>query len=362
MPNGTTFSSQLMLASAGSYARSGDSPPLTFLEETIKAAERGERSIADVVDAQDEVTRLAVGDQIRAGLDVFTDGLIRWPDPISHLAGKMEGVRPGGMVDYLRSGAQIWQPVLLSLPARRTPLIVDEYLFARNALGTLATPEGKGGKLFVKAVLTGPYTLARFTAVEETMAAAEQTIDARADAYAKAIGEEIEALAETGAELIQIDEPAILDSPRDFMLLQDLVDVLVEHRDAARKAGRGVELVLSVYFRDCTPFYDELIQMPVDAVALDFASSPGLAAHIAEVGSPKPLVLGLVNGLRADLESPAEMAKVVEQIVAKIDGGRAHLSTSCGLAMLSQKQAFAKLELLGKTRAEVLGERAAGND
>jgi len=355
MPNGTTFSSQLLLASAGSYARSGDSPPLKFLEETIAAAERGERSIADVVDAQDEVTRLAVADQIRAGLDVFTDGQIRWLDPVSHLVGKMEGVQAGEMVDYLRSGTQIWQPVLQKLPERRVPLVVDEYLFMRNALGTLATPAGKAGRLFVKAVLTGPYTLARFTAVEETMDAASQIIDARANAYATAIGQEIEALAAAGAELIQIDEPAILDSPRDWSLLQDLIDVLVEHRDAARAAGRHVELVLSVYFRDCTPFYDELLEMPVDAIALDFASSPGLAARVAEAGSPKPLVLGLVNGLKADLENPAELARVVERILPKIEGGRAHLSTSCGLAILSQKQAFAKLELLGKTRAELLG-------
>jgi 5-methyltetrahydropteroyltriglutamate--homocysteine methyltransferase len=356
MPNGTTFTSQLLLASAGSYARSGDSPPLKVLEETIAAAERGERSIADVVDAQDEVTRLAVSDQIRAGLDVFTDGQIRWLDPVSHFAGKMEGVQAGGMVDYLRSGMRVWQPVLQKLPERHMPLVVEEYLFARNALGTLATPAGKAGRLFVKAVLTGPYTLARFTAVEETMDAASQVIDARANAYARAIGEEIEALAAAGADLIQIDEPAILDSPRDWSLLQDLIDVVVEHRDAARAAGRHVELMLSVCYRDCTPFFDELIEMPVDAIGLDFASSPGLAEHIAGVGSPKPLVLGLVNGSKADLENPAELATLVELVLPKIEGGRAHLSTSCGLAILSQKQAFSKLELLGKTRADFLGE------
>ena len=178
----------------------------------------------------------------------------------------------------------------------------------RNALGTLATPAGKAGRLFVKAVLTGPYTLARFTAVEETMDAASQIIDARANAYAKAIGEEIEALAAAGAELIQIDEPAILDSPRDWSLLQDLIDVLVNIAIRRGRRGGTVDPFMSVYFRDCTPFYDELLEMPVDAVGLDFASSPGLAGRVAEAGSPKPLVLGLVNGLKADLENPAELA------------------------------------------------------
>jgi|HubBroStandDraft_6_1064221.scaffolds.fasta_scaffold16000_3 5-methyltetrahydropteroyltriglutamate--homocysteine methyltransferase len=355
MPNGTIFSSQLLLASAGSYARSGDSPPLKFLEETIAAAERGERSIADVVDAQDEVTRLAVSDQIRAGLDVFTDGHIRWLDPISHLAGKMEGVQPGETIDYLRSGTKVWQPVLQKLPTRTIPLVVEEYLFMRNALGTLATPAGKAGRLYVKAVLTGPYTLARFTAVEESMEASDQIIDARANAYAQAIGEEIEALAAAGAELIQIDEPAILDSPRDWSLLQDLFDVIAEHHEAAKKSGKHVELVLSVFYRDCTPFFDELIEMPVDAIALDFPSSPGLADHIVNAGSPKPLVLGIVNGTKADLENPADLARQVERILPKIEGQRAHLSTSCGLSVLSQKQALSKLELLAKTRSELQG-------
>ena len=197
---------------------------------------------------------------------------------------KWKACEPGEMVDYLRSGTKFWQPVLQKLPTRRIPLVVEEYLFMRNALGTLATPTGKAGRLYVKAVLTGPYTLARFTAVEESMDAADQIIDARANAYAKAIGEEIEALAAAGAELIQIDEPAILDSPRDWSLLQDLMDVLAEHRDAARKAGRHVELMLSVFYRDCTPFFDELMEMPVDAVGLDFASSPGLADHIVGGG------------------------------------------------------------------------------
>ena len=62
-----------------------------------------------------------------------------------------------------------------------------------------------------------------------------------------------------------------------------------------------------------------------------------------------------MNGQKADLENPAELARIVEQVLPKIEGGRAHLSTSCGLAILSQKQAFAKLELLGKTRAELHG-------
>ncbi len=89
----------------------------------------------------------------------------------------------------------------------------------------------------------------------------------------------------------------------------------------------------------------------MDAIGLDFASSPRLAAHIAEVGSPKPLVLGLVNGTKADLEDPTDLARVVDRVVPKIEGGRAHLSTSCGLAILSQRQAYAKLELLQKIRS-----------
>ena len=45
--------------------------------------------------ALDRVTRETIDAQIRAGLDLVTDGLVRRRDPVSHVAGSLKGVAPG---------------------------------------------------------------------------------------------------------------------------------------------------------------------------------------------------------------------------------------------------------------------------
>jgi len=89
----------LYLSSTGSYPRIGDSPELQLLRKTIRALDRGERTTADLLDAEQRNDPPAIADQMKAGLDVITDGLVRWYDPISHLAGKLENVKIRGLCD-----------------------------------------------------------------------------------------------------------------------------------------------------------------------------------------------------------------------------------------------------------------------
>jgi 5-methyltetrahydropteroyltriglutamate--homocysteine methyltransferase len=374
MRDGANSSSRLLLASAGSYPRTGDSPALKFLQETLAAAERGERSIADVVDAQDEVTRLAIADQIRAGLDVVTDGQIRWADPVSYLAGKLSGVEFDGAVPYFDAAWPCRRPLLRERPARRDPLVVHDFLFARNALGLLPTPANKSGRLAVKVVLTGPYTLAKLSGVADgsrqgplpPMAAyspdAALSLGARTEAYAEALAEEILALAAAGADLVQIDEPAILENPGDWELFASAIGALCAARDAAaQKNGRAPLLALHVHFRDCVPLHEKLLGLPVDIVGLDFTASPKLAECLAVTGSPKSLALGVVDGRNATRENASDLARLVEKVAPAISGHRAYLGPSCGLAALGQAHAFAKLELLAKVLAELNGNAASSS-
>jgi 5-methyltetrahydropteroyltriglutamate--homocysteine methyltransferase len=135
-------------------------------------------------DAENEMTRRAIADQARAGLDVLTDGQIRWYDLISHLAGKLEGVQIKGLLRFFDTNSYFRQPVLTALPRRTGPLVVEDYAFARNALGHLPTPPDKAGKIAIKPVLTGPYTLAKFSLGQDGTAS---SLDARANAYAVAL-------------------------------------------------------------------------------------------------------------------------------------------------------------------------------
>jgi 5-methyltetrahydropteroyltriglutamate--homocysteine methyltransferase len=340
----------LTLSHTGSYPRIGDSPDLQVLRRAIAGFDRGERTAADLAEAENQMTRRAIAEQAAAGLDLVTDGQIRWNDPVSYLTGKLSGVRIKGLLRLFDTNFYFRQPVVEARPERKGALTVDDFRFAREALA--AAENGKGGARKVKPVLTGPYTLARLSLAE---ASEMKSLDARAMAYAEALAAEIGALADAGAETVQVDEPSILLNPGDWNLFTQTLGRLVAARDEARKRGRKIGVVLHVYFHDCAPLYDKLAGLPVDGLGLDFSYNPKLADRVAEAGSPIPLALGLVDGRNTKLERAGEVARVVARLLPRIAGERAWLGPSCGLEYLPRDRAQAKLALLKEIRSAVEG-------
>lgn len=371
----TLTSPGLYLASSGSYPRTGDAPEFQMLAQTLEAFDRGERSTADVLDAQNGVTRRAIAEQVQAGIEVVTDGQVRWRDPISHLASQLGNIRIEGPAEFPGTPLRFSQPVFTGKPVRNRDLLVSDYSFARNALGRLPTPHTLAGKLRIKPVLTGPFTLAKcshFNAsgsgngarashasselhAVEAPAQSLSSVEARAIAYTEVLAAEIIALAEAGAQIIQIDEPAAILNPQDWLIFKRSLILLVEARDTAAKAGHRAQLALHLCFHDCAPLYEKLLALPVDILGLDLTCSPKLTELIAAAGSPKPLTFGIVDGRASHLEDAAQAARQVERLISRIEGGHAYLAPSCGLESLSHPQAYAKLALLSKIRAAVQG-------
>jgi 5-methyltetrahydropteroyltriglutamate--homocysteine methyltransferase len=333
----------LILTSTGSYPRIGDSPEYRVLRRTIAGVDRGEKSAADLAEAENEMTRRAIAEQARAGVELLTDGQIRWYDPLSYLAGKLENVKINGLLRFFDTNFYFRQPVLFGRPRRQGPLLAEDFRFAKDALAALG---GEGAGRDVKVVLTGPYTLAKFSLVEDS---GMESLAARADAYAEALAAEITALAEAGAAFIQVDEPAIIKYPNDWAVFAAAWQKLA----AAKKKSGKTTLALHVYFHDPAPLYDKLAALPVDALGLDFTYNPRLVDLVAAAGAPVPLGLGLVDGRNTKLEDPAAVARQIEKLLPKISGGRAYLGPSSGLEYLPRDRAAAKLALLGKIRAAV---------
>jgi 5-methyltetrahydropteroyltriglutamate--homocysteine methyltransferase len=347
----------LHLANTGSYPRIGDGPELQILRRATASLDRGERNTADLLDAEDEMIRRAIADQLKAGLEVITDGQIRWYDPISHLASKLANVKIAGLQRYFDTNFYFRQPVITGTPKRSDALVAKDFSFARNALGHLPTPKNLAGKLSIKPVLTGPYTLAKFSLSAHAGNGSVDpfsSLEARTLAYAEALAAEVATLAQIGASLIQIDEPAIIKYPEDWQIFEKAVANLIAARDKSAAEGNRPELALYVYFHDPAPLYEKLIALPVDIIGLDFTYNPKLADLVASAGSPKPLGLGLVDGRNTKLEDAGEVARQIDRLLPKIQGGRAYLNPSCGLEYLPRDRAFAKLELLAKIRAAVV--------
>ena len=90
-----------------------------------------------------------VREQTAVGLDVVTDGQVRWYDPISHLARHCEGIQINGLLRYFDTNFYFRQPVVSGRIRRREPVLRREFEVARAATDRV-----------VKPVLTGPYSLA----------------------------------------------------------------------------------------------------------------------------------------------------------------------------------------------------------
>ncbi len=326
----------LILANHSSYPRIGESADLQLLRRTIAQADKGEKSDADVRAAEDRMTEHALREQNDAGLDVVTDGQIRWYDPISHLAGKLEGVRINGLLRFFDTNFYFRQPVVHARPQRTKALLAEDFAFAK---AHSARP--------VKVVLTGPYTLARQSLESNGGAGGFEKLLA---AYTGALGEEIDALVKAGATWIQVEEPTLLRRPEDFHFVERSMTRLALSKGVAR-------LALCVYFADPAPLYDQLQTLPVDILGLDFTYNPGLVDVVASRGSYRTLALGLVDGRNTRLEDAATVARQLERLAKGLHDATAYLTPSCGLEYLPRDRAQSKLQHLSLLKKTFLGSR-----
>lgn len=329
---------ELLLANHSSYPRIGDDAEHQVLRRTIAQRDKGEKSDADVRAAEDRMTEFALREQAEAGLDILTDGQVRWYDPVSHLAGKLGGARINGLLRFFDTNFYFRQPVVHSRLERTQPLVLEDFLFAR---ARSARP--------VKPVLTGPLTLARLSLEDDGKAGGFERV---LEGYTKALAEEVAALAAAGATEIQVDEPALLKYPQDFPRLACSMAGLAASKGSAR-------LALALYFGDPTLLYAQLQKLSVDVLVLDFTYNPGLLDVVATSGTSKTLALGVVDGRNTKLEDAKTVAKQLERVCRVLPAPQAILTPSCGLEYLPRDRAQLKLRHLAAIRKIFLGRSAA---
>jgi len=327
---------ELILTTAGSYPRIGDAPELQRHRQAYAQRERGEIGEEAFRKVEDEATAEAIREQIEAGIDLVTDGQIRWYDPYSHLARGLEGIEINGLLRLFDTNCYFRQPVVKGRVRRKGPILLREYEFARSVS---SRP--------VKPVLTGPYTLARGS----ILGGGYGSVRALASAYTEVLAEEVSGLSRAGAPLIQLDEPAILHHPEDLNLLEEALVVLARARGTAR-------LALHTSFGDVAPLYRDLQALPVDVLGLDFTYSPKLPALIAEAGSQKVLALGVIDARNTKLETAERVFPILDTVLPALKASQAYLTPSCGLEFLPRDRARQKLETLKRIRDEYLGGRS----
>ncbi|MCS7219321.1 MAG: 5-methyltetrahydropteroyltriglutamate--homocysteine S-methyltransferase [Thermus sp.] len=301
-------------------------------------------------EAYGEAIREAIARTIRfqeaVGLDLLVHGEPERSDMVEFFAERLEGfhTHPSGWV--LSYGSRVYRPPILAGPVRRKgPLALEELRYAQSL-----TPKP------VKAILTGPITLAAWSYLPEGASFAEAVLH-----LAEAIGEEVRALEGAGFRFLQIDEPALLEKLPLRAEAQPAYLELV--REAFRRAvpvGPGVQVHLHLCYSEYAALRPFLEAMDPDVVSLEAARQ-------------EPRFLGALEGLDLGLGpgafdvhspravSPEEMEGRLLAYLDHIPPSRLWVNPDCGLKTRTWPEAEANLKAMVEA-ARRLRARFGGED
>ncbi len=261
--------------------------------------EQVERDLAELVALQQQT-----------GLDLLTDGMLRWQDLFRPLLESADGLETGALTRFLDTNTFYRGPhATTTAPKLSAPL--DERYVAPLPGPRLVT-------------LPSPFALSQGTGVP-ALTIAENVL--------KPALEAIE------AELVVLSEPFFgrhdEASPRDL--------------EAPLAAlGGGPKLALQLTFCDARkPLEQGLAELPVDAIGVDFYGT-----HLADVpkGFDKLLLAGVIDARSSALEDPRELAEFAERLRNDREVEQIALVPNGDLQFVSGRIAGEKLARLGKAR------------
>ncbi|MBI4353663.1 MAG: hypothetical protein HY595_00355 [Candidatus Omnitrophica bacterium] len=294
----------------------------TKVISSISRWQRKELSDAELEGVFQGITKAVIAEHERAGIDVLTDGQIRWEDLVTPLAKKIEGFEINGLERWFDNNVYYRRPILRKAPVRRGPILVDEY---RAAKACTSKP--------VKAVLPGPYTFVKLT--EDRYYKNDSRFLRK---IAELLNEEAKALEAAGAPIIQFDEPALGFGKPPIKLILEAIAI----------ATRGVKATtaLYLYFGHLNGFLEPLQKAPVDILGVDVASDPQAVGAIRKVKWTKQLALGCLDARNTKLESVTELHALFDVVAKRLPLDRVCVNPSCGLEFLPYEQAVQKLRRL----------------
>ncbi|MPZ22549.1 MAG: methylcobamide--CoM methyltransferase [Dehalococcoidia bacterium] len=312
----------------GNYPKVPNRPRPARLRNALNRLDRGAMTIDEIRQIQDEVTKEVIDEQIEAGVQLITDGQIRWDDEMTYFARGLNGVSLNGLFRYFDTNTYFRQPVIEGAIGWQGPVTVRDWEFA-SAYSSRP----------VKAVLPGPYTLAR-ASIDRHYG---ESMEDLADAFARAVNEEAKALTAAGAPAIQVNEPFLTAHKEDVTIARRAIDVAFD--------GVSAEKHLALYFGDVEGILGALVDCNADVIGLDFVMGPANFDAIRSVSLGQKLCAGLIDARNTRMETREGLGTSVKRITEAISADRLLLSPNMGLEFLPRERAQEKLKLMTTTAA-----------
>ena len=306
----------------GNYPKISPDAKAPSLRAAISRFDESRITLEELKRIEDEVTREVIQDQVDAGLDLVTDGQIRWDDGQTYFARGIQGFTINGLIRYFDTNTYYRHPIPEGKLAANGAITVKDYEFAA---ANSARP--------VKAVVTGPYSLARLSQLGCYDDLRSLVMD-----LVPILNREAKALQAAGATVIQFDEPSILKHKEDIDLFAEAIEAVTD--------GVTATTGVCTIFGDASGIQDRLFGLPVDIISLDFVMGPGNFGLIDDLPEEKKLGCGIVDARNTRLETVEEVAAAIDRIGRSVPLDRLHVNPSCGLDFLPRPSARAKLARL----------------
>ena len=308
----------------GNFPKVAETGYGTAVIGAIARWQKQELSDAELEQVFQEVTRAVIKEQEAAGIELVTDGQIRWEDPVTPLAKKVEGFEIGGLERLFDNNVYYRRPVLNKTPVRKQPIFLKDYLFARSCT---SQP--------LKVVLPGPYTVVCLS--EDRY---YRQVRPFLRSIAEILNEEAQTLAKAGAVMIQFDEPALgFGKPP----VKEIVEAI-----AIATAGVKAKTALYTYFGRLNGMLETLQRSRVDLIGVDVVSDPKAIGAVRRQKWTKELALGCLDARNTKLESVTELHALFNVVKKIVPQDRLYVNPNCGLEFLPYEQARQKLNRLAE--------------
>ena len=298
-----------------------------------------------------DAVRLAVADQVEAGIDIVTDGEQTRRHFVTTFLEALDGVDfEHRKTVRIRNRYDADVPVVVGPVARRHPVFVDAARFLRE------TTDRK-----VKVTLPGPMTM-----VDTLYDAHYRSREKLAWAFAEILNDEARAIEATGVDVIQFDEPAFnvyFDEVRDWGVrtleraAQGLACATAVHicYGYGIKANIDWKKTLGGEWRQYEQTFPLLARSSIRQVSLECANSH-VPIELIGLLEGKDVLVGAIDVATDRIETAEEVAATLRKALSHVPIERLYPCTNCGMVPLGRDVARGKLRALAEGAALVRAE------
>ncbi len=311
----------------GNYPKVSSDKSVPNLRNALNNFDQKKISAEELERVYQTTIQRTVREQEEAGVDLPTDGQIRWDDIATFFAKNFEGAYVNGLIRFFDNNVYYRKPVFTGDLKLKAPASGTEYRTASIH-----------SKRRLKGIVVGPYTLARMSVDEYYKDEGRLVMT-----LASILHQEVLSLQEAGAQYIQIDEPYLTWAPEGLSLAKRALVEMLE--------GVRAKKILCLYFGSIKPLVPALYDLPVDIFAVDTVSKPENLELLLKAPSDKGIVAGCFDARNIKLEPKAELFSIYKKLASQ-NRPEVFVSPSSGLEFLPHSDATAKLKWMVKTVEE----------